>query len=76
MLYRACSSHSSVCYSFQWAFLVAMDLPAMQETRAPSLGREDPLEQGMATHSVLVPGEAHAQRSLVGYSHGVQQSWI
>ena len=26
-------------------------LPAMQETRAPSLGREDPLEKEMATHS-------------------------
>ena len=26
-------------------------LPAMQETQVPSLGWEDPLEQGMATHS-------------------------
>ena len=26
-------------------------LPAMQETRVPSLGREDPLEKEMATHS-------------------------
>ena len=25
--------------------------PAMQETRVPSLGQEDPLEKGMATHS-------------------------
>ena len=25
--------------------------PAMQETRIPSLGREDPLEKEMATHS-------------------------
>ena len=25
--------------------------PAMQETRVPSLGEEDPLEKGMATHS-------------------------
>jgi len=25
--------------------------PAMQETRVRSLGREDPLEEGMATHS-------------------------
>ena len=24
--------------------------PAMQETRGPSLGREDPLEKGMAIH--------------------------
>ena len=27
------------------------NLPAMQETRFQSLGGEDPLEQGMATHS-------------------------
>ena len=28
--------------------------PAMQETWVPSLGREDPLEKGMATHSSLL----------------------
>ena len=26
----------------------------VQETRVPSLGREDPLEEGMATHSSLL----------------------
>ena len=26
----------------------------MQETRAQSLGREDPLEEGMATHSSIL----------------------
>ena len=30
---------------------VVKDLPAMQETQVQSLGREDPLEEGMATHS-------------------------
>ena len=44
------------------------NLPAMQETWALSLGREDPLEKGMATHSSILPGEFHGQRSLVGYS--------
>ena len=29
---------------------------------------EDPLEEGMATHSVFLPGESYGQRSLVGYS--------
>ena len=29
------------------------NLPARQETRVPSLGREDPLEKGMASHSVI-----------------------
>ena len=28
--------------------------PAMQETRHQSLGREDPLEKGMATHSSIL----------------------
>ena len=27
------------------------NLPAMQETRVPSPGQEDPLEEDMATHS-------------------------
>ena len=38
----------------QEASLVAQTvkrLPAMQETWVPSLGREDPLEKEMATHS-------------------------
>ena len=34
-----------------------------------SLGREGPLEEGMATHSpVFLPGESHGQRSLAGCS--------
>ena len=39
-----------------------------QEMQVKSLGREDPLEEDMATHSVLLPGEFHGQRSIVGYS--------
>ena len=42
----------------------------MQETwemQVLSLGREDPLEKGMATIPVFLPGEFHGQRSLVGY---------
>ena len=41
-----------------WASLVAQmveTLPAMQETQVHSLGWEDPLERGIATHcSILV----------------------
>ena len=33
--------------------------PAMQETQIQSLGWEDPLEKGMATHSSILPGESH-----------------
>ena len=29
-------------------------LPAMQKTRVQFLGREDPLEKGMATHSSIL----------------------
>ena len=32
------------------------------------LGQEDPMEEGMATHSSILGGESHGQRSLVGYS--------
>ena len=41
-------------YPLIWASLVAQRLkrlPGMQETRVRSLGREDPLEKEMATHS-------------------------
>ena len=41
--------------------------PAMWETWVRSLGWEDPLEEGMATHSVFLSGEFHGQRSLAGY---------
>ena len=33
------------------------NLPAMQETRVQSLGREDPLEKGTATHSSILAWE-------------------
>ena len=57
-------------------FLVAQmvkHLPAMQETPGRSLGWEDPLEKGMATHSSLLacripwieePSELHTVQSM------------
>ena len=42
--------------------------PAMRETAVRSLGREDPLEKGMATHSSILAWRIPGQRSLVGYS--------
>ena len=39
------------------AYLIAQmvnNLPAMPETQVQSLGREDPLEQGMATYSSIL----------------------
>ena len=36
--------------------------------RAQSLGQEDTLEKVMATHSSILSGNSHGERSLVGYS--------
>ena len=47
---------------YSWASLVAQlvkNPPAMRETWDWSLGWEDPLEKGKATHSVFCPGEFH-----------------
>ena len=47
----------------------------MQETWVRFLDREDPLEEGMVTHSILLPEGFHRQRSLVGCSPWGLQSW-
>ena len=44
-------------FQFSWAFLVTQmvkNLPAMHETCVQSLGWEDPLEKGKATHSSIL----------------------
>ena len=38
----------------------------MRETRVLSLGRENPLEKEMATHSMFLPEESQGWRSLAG----------
>ena len=46
-----------VNHTLKWASLVAQmvkDPPAMQDTWVQSLGGEDPLEEGMATHSSIL----------------------
>ena len=40
------------------------NLPAVRETWVSSLGQEDPLEKGMATHSGILAWEFHGQRIL------------
>ena len=40
----------------------------MQEMWVPSLGRQDFLEEEMATHSSILPEKSHGQKSLAGYS--------
>ena len=47
------------------------NLPAMRETWVQSLGWEDPLEKGMATHRCLESScleNSHGQMSLAGSS--------
>ena len=63
---------------YSWASLVAQtvkNLHALQETWLQSLGWEDPLEEGMATHSSIlpwrIPMDRGAWRATV---HGVAKS--
>ena len=54
-----------------WVSLVAQTvkhLPAMRETWVPSLGREYPPDEGMATHSSILAWRISLERSLAGYS--------
>ena len=58
-------------FSSDWASLVAQtvkNLSAMQETEVRSLGQEDPLEKGMATHSRILAWRIPWTEDLVGYS--------
>ena len=67
---------------YSWAYLVAQTVknpPAVRETWVQSLGWEEPLEEGMATHSSIlawrIPKDRGAQRATV---HGVTKSrtWL
>ena len=50
-------------------------LPEMREAQVQFLGREDPLEKEMATHSSILVWRSHRQRSLVGYSPWGRKEW-
>ena len=53
------------------------NLPTMQEMEemwVQHLGGEDLLEDEMATHSSILAGKSHRQRSLVATVHGVTKS--
>ena len=60
--------------SFKWhkeaSLLTQMvkNLPIMQETWVQSLGQEDPLEKGMATHSSILAWKFLRTEEPVGYS--------
>ena len=44
------------------------NLPTMQETRVQSMGQEDPLEKGMATHSSIFAWRIPWTEEPGGYS--------
>ena len=50
-------------------------LPAMQETGVQSLGREDPLEKGMATHSSALIWRIPRTEEIGGLQSMGSQSW-
>ena len=63
-----------------WASLVfqtmVKDLPATQETRLQSLGLEDPLEKGIATHfSILAWRIPWTEEPGGATVYGVAKSW-
>ena len=68
------SPGEGISYPLQYSWA---SLPAIQETWVPSLGWEDPLEEGMATHSSIlawrIPMDRGAWQATV---HGVTKSWI
>ena len=69
--------HAEWC-SLYGASLVAQTikkLPAMQETQVQSLGQEDPLEKGMATHCSSLACRIPWTDEPGGLVHGVMKSW-
>ena len=62
-----------------WASLVAQMVknpPVMQETWVQSLGWEDPLGEGMATHSSILAWKIPMDRGAWWATvHGVKKSW-
>ena len=57
MVFNLAEEIFELCSQKLWASLVAQTVknpPAMRETWVQSLGWEDPLEEGMATHSNIL----------------------
>ena len=52
------------------------NLPVMRETWVRSLGWEDPLEKGVATHSSILAWEISWTEEPGGLVHGVAKSQI
>ena len=54
-----------IYFRIDWFVLLAVHGTLLGQK---SLGQEDPLEEGMATHSSILAWRIHGQRSLVAYS--------
>ena len=67
------------CNKLMCMIQTVKNLPAVQETHVPSLGRKIPWRRVWQPSPVFLPGESHGQRSLAGYSpcsHGVGRNWV
>ena len=72
-----CIKYFEKCLAHNLTPMVAQtveNLPAVQETRVQSLGQEDPLEKGMATHSSILAWKIPWTKELDGLqSMGLQK---
>ena len=73
---------SDFMFQKHWASPVAQmvkNLPAMQETQVQCLGWEDPLEEGMATHSSIlawrIPSTQDWQATVHGVTKDLDTTW-
>ena len=78
------SPGEGIGYSLQYSLAspvapTAKDPPTMQEAWVWSVGWEDPLEEGMATHSIFLPGESRgawrASQSIGSQRVGHDSNW-
>ena len=69
----------SICLT-SWVAQMVKNLLAMQETWVQSLGQEDPLEEGMATHSSILAWRSPWTEEPGGLqskgSHRVRHDWV
>ena len=75
----ACFTVASVIKEASLVAQMVKNLPAMQETWVWSLGWEDPLEKGMATHSSSCLGNPMDRGTWQAPIHGVQRvghDWV
>ena len=68
-------THTNTCIRASMVTQMVKNLPEMQETWVRSLGQEDPLEKGMATHSRILAWRIPIDRGAWWATvHGVTKS--